>query len=212
MLVALHNFCANDLSAFYFDIRKDSLYCDTATSNRRRAARTVMSKAFDCLVTWLAPVLCFTAEEAYLARPPSEEGSVHLLSYPVVPTSWEDKALDEKWEKIRDLRRVVTGAMELARADKKIGSSLAAAPEVYLTPEQDALLKGLDFAEICIASHVALHEATPPQGAFALPDVKGIGVVMALAEGKKCERCWQILPEVGKAHPDLCCRCAEAVK
>ncbi len=211
MLQELHNFCTNDLSAFYFDIRKDSLYCDLPSSKRRRAARTVMETLFDHLAIWLAPVLCFTAEEACLARHPETKGSVHLLTYPAVPKNWRDTALGEKWEEIRDLRRVVTGAMELARNEKKIGSSLQAHPHVYTTPSQEMLLEGLDFAEICIASSLTLHRETPPHDAFSLPDVPDTGAVIALAEGKKCERCWQILPEVGAKHDDLCPRCHDAV-
>jgi isoleucyl-tRNA synthetase len=212
MLIELHNFCANDLSAFYLDIRKDSLYCDRPDSLRRRAARTVMELVFDHLVTWLAPLLCFTAEEAYLARHPGTEGSVHLLTYKQVPPQWKNKALAVRWEKIRSIRRVVTGAMELARNEKKIGSSLGAAPIVYVDAEGAQLLKDLNFAEICIASSLTLKDEAVPEEAFKIQDVPNVGVVMALATGKKCERCWQVLPEVGRDHPDLCNRCAEAVK
>ncbi|MDD2324569.1 MAG: isoleucine--tRNA ligase [Alphaproteobacteria bacterium] len=211
LLQSLHHFCAADLSAFYFDIRKDSLYCDGVDSPRRRAVRTALELLFDHLVVWLAPVLCFTAEEAYLARhPDDEEGSVHLQSFLEVPTVWRDEALGQKWQAVRELRRVVTGAMEVARAEKKIGSSLQAAPEVYLTKEQAALLNGLDFAEICIASSLALHEAAPPAEAFTLADVAGIGVAVRVAEGGKCERCWQVRGDV--AEGGLCPRCASVVK
>jgi len=209
MLQELHNFCAVDLSAFYLDIRKDSLYCDRADSPKRRAARTVMAALFDYLAVWLAPMLCFTAEEAYLARHPGTQGSVHLLTYPDVPKAWRDEKLGEKWAKIRALRRVVTGAMEIARNEKKIGSSLQAMPHVYVKAEQSAVLKGLSFEEICISSSIALKENAVPQGAFTLPDVPGVGVVVALAEGRKCERCWQVLPEV--KQDGLCNRCRDAV-
>ena len=107
MWIELHNFCANDLSAFYFDIRKDALYCDGTDSLRRRAARTVLDILFSHLTAWLAPMLCFTAEEAWLARAgEGDADSVHLRTYPEVPDSWRDDALAEKWEKIRRLRRV----------------------------------------------------------------------------------------------------------
>lgn len=212
MLMELHNFCTTDLSAFYFDIRKDSLYCDRPDSIRRRSARTVMEILFDHITTWLAPLICFTAEEAYLARHPGTDGSVHLLEYPKVPSDWKNEALSKKWEQIRDIRRVVTGAMELARNDKKIGSSLGAKPQVYISAEQAKCLEGLDFAEISISSGIAIHQKPAPEGAFTLNDVAGVGVVINLAEGKKCERCWQILPEVGRDHPDLCRRCEDAVK
>lgn len=210
LLQTLHHFCAVDLSAFYFDIRKDSLYCDKPTDLRRRAVRTVLEILFDHLVVWLAPVLCFTAEEAYLARHGEAEGtSVHLATFPDVPASWRDEALMQKWATLRDLRRVVTGAMEVARAEKKIGSSLQASPKVYVTAAQKALLQGVDFAEVCIASALSLHEEDAPDGAFHLPDVQGVAVVVALAEGQKCERCWQIRHDVDTNG--LCARCADAV-
>ncbi|MGE4351444.1 MAG: isoleucine--tRNA ligase [Bdellovibrionales bacterium] len=210
LLQTLHHFCAVDLSAFYFDIRKDSLYCDKPDELRRRAVRTVLEILFDKLVVWLAPVLCFTAEEAYLARHGDAEGtSVHLQTFTPVPTEWKDELLSQKWASIRELRRVVTGAMELARADKKIGSSLQAAPQVYVTADQQSLLEGIDFAEVCIASALSLLRQDPPQDAFMLPEVQGIGVVVALAEGKKCERCWQIRHDVNEEG--LCPRCAQAV-
>lgn len=213
MLTELHNFCGNDLSAFYFDVRKDSLYCDRTDSLRRRAARTVMELVFDHLVVWLAPVLCFTAEEAFLMRHSGTEDSVHLHLFPTVPQEWRNAALAEKWAHIRNLRRVVTGAMELARNDKKIGSSLQASPQVYLNAEQKSWLEGIDFAEISISSSIALTTTQPPQGAFALNDVDGVGVVVGMAEGMKCDRCWQVLPEVGSHadHPELCHRCHDAV-
>ncbi|NTU76502.1 MAG: isoleucine--tRNA ligase [Alphaproteobacteria bacterium] len=209
MLQELHNFCAGDLSAFYFDIRKDILYCDRSDSLRRRATRTVMKILFDHLVVWLAPVLCFTTEEAYLARRPGAEGSVHLLAYPEVPSAWRDEALGVKWKKVRDVRRVVTGAMELARNDKKIGSSLQAEAQLYVTAEQAALIEGLDLAAICICSALTLRKTAAPEGAFALADVPGAGALITLAKGQKCERCWQVLEEVGE--DDLCPRCRDAV-
>jgi isoleucyl-tRNA synthetase len=214
MFTALHNFCAVDLSAFYFDVRKDAVYCDAPTALRRRAARSVMDHAFECLVRWLAPVLCFTAEEAWLARHgDGAESSVHLALYPAVPETWRAPALAEKWSLIRDLRRVVTGAIEVERAQKRLGSSLQAAVEIFAPAAQVAALDGLDVAEICITSAGTVQVGAPPPGAFTLPDVPGIGVIVLLAEGEKCQRCWRVLPEVGTiaAHPDLCHRCADAV-
>ena len=143
---ALHNFCATDLSAFYFDVRKDALYCDRPDSTRRRAARTVLDQLFHCLVAWLAPVLVFTAEEAWLTRFPSEDDSVHLRRFPDVPPEWHDAALGERWERVRQIRRVVTGALEVERREKRIGSSLEAAPRVFVTAEDARVLAGLDLA------------------------------------------------------------------
>jgi isoleucyl-tRNA synthetase len=214
IITALHNFCAVDLSAFYFDVRKDSLYCDPPVAARRRAARTVLDRVFDCLARWLAPMLCFTAEEAWLCRHGEDPTtSVHLVTYAELPASWGNGPLGKKWAEIRELRRVVTGALELERAQKRIGSSLQAAVTVYAEPRHIAALEGLDLAEISITSAATLTTAPPPAGAFTLPDVAGVAVMVAPAPGEKCQRCWRILPEVGTlpAHPDLCERCADAV-
>ncbi len=213
MFTAIHNFCSVDLSAFYFDVRKDTLYCDAPTSAARRAARTVMDRVFETLVRWLAPVLCFTAEEAYLARHGNVDDSVHLQQLLDVPTSWRNEALGAKWVKLRDLRRVVTGALELERAQKRIGSSLQAAVEIFVTPDFIAALDGVDLPELCITSTGTVRQGAPPADSFTLPDVSGIGVVVTLAPGEKCQRCWRVLTEVGTvpAHSDLCHRCAGAI-
>ena len=211
----LHNFCAVDLSAFYFDIRKDTLYCDRPDSGQRRACRTVLDLLFDHLTAWLAPILCFTAEEAWQARGKDAEESVHLRLFPDVPAAWRDETLAAKWAKLRELRRVITGAIEIERAEKRIGSSLQAAPEVYVAnPDLLAAAEGLDLAEIAITSGLTLHEGKAPEGAFALDDVSGVGVVFATADGEKCQRCWRILPEVGAFAdaPGICGRCADAVR
>ena len=128
IFAALSVFMTTDLSAFYFDIRKDALYCDPISSTTRKACLTVLDQLFRATVTWLAPMLPFTAEEAWLARYPSEDGSVHLELFPELPSSWRDDALAEKWRKVRSVRRVVTGAIEIERAPKRIGFSLEAAP------------------------------------------------------------------------------------
>jgi isoleucyl-tRNA synthetase len=213
LLTTLHNFCNTDLSAFYFDIRKDSLYCDRADSIRRRAARTVMEQVFHHLVVWLAPILCFTAEEAWLSHFGEKTDSVHLQTFPTVPAEWRNDGLATKWVEIRTVRRVITGALERARTEKKIGAPLQAHPHVYLTAEHKKHLAAIDLAEISISSSLTLKEAAPPEAAFTLPDIAGVGVVVELAEGQKCERCWQVLPEVGAqaGHPDLCKRCSDAV-
>jgi isoleucyl-tRNA synthetase len=212
MYVALYNFCAVDLSSFYFDIRKDAVYCDAPTSTRRRAARTVLDELFMHLTAWLAPFICFTAEEAWLARFPGEQSSVHLRTFPDVPADWLDPELAAKWDEIRDIRRVVTGALEIERKEKRIGSSLQAGPVVYLSVDRRAALDGIDFAEVCITSSIATVEGEAPAEAFRLGDVAGVAVVPKAAEGHKCQRCWQVLPEVGRQKkPDLCRRCDAAV-
>ncbi|MEY3004278.1 MAG: isoleucyl-tRNA synthetase IleS, partial [Pseudomonadota bacterium] len=209
---ALFNFATTDLSAFYFDIRKDALYCDGDTP-RRRAARTVLEMLFERLTTWLAPVLVFTMEEVWLERHPGADSSVHLQDFPETPDSWRDEALAAKWADIRRVRRVVTAALEVQRQDKVIGASLEAAPTLQLAdPELAQTLARLDMADLCITSDLQV-VATPPQAdAFQLDDHPGIGVVFRMAEGAKCQRCWKILPDVGHhSHAGVCGRCDSAL-
>ena len=184
---ALHNFCAVDLSAFYLDIRKDVLYCEPASSPARRSARTVLDLLFDCLTAWTAPILCFTAEEAWLARHgDAGGGSVHLRQFPEVPASWRDDGLAARWAAVRAVRRVVTGAVERERAARRMRSGLEAAPVVWLAPERRAALEGLDLAEIAIVSTVAFGEGEPPAGAFRLEDVAGVAVLPRASRHERC--------------------------
>jgi isoleucyl-tRNA synthetase len=210
----LHNFCALDLSAFYLDIRKDSLYCDRLDETRRRAARTVLDTLFDCLTAWLAPFICFTAEEAWLTRHPerSPGNSVHLRSFPDIPDSWLDDALAEKWQQLRAVRRVVTGALEKERAEKRIGSSLQAVPVIHAPSQTKTLFEGIDAAELFITSGAQFTDDETPDSAFTLDDVADVAVVPTAAAGEKCERCYQFLEEVGTVteHPNACKRCADA--
>ncbi len=214
LYTALYRFCDQDLSAFYFDIRKDSLYCDGAVDPRRLATLTVLDHVYSCLTAWMAPILCFTAEEAWLARHGSGPNtSVHLRTFPEIPDGWRDDVLAAKWSKIRSIRRVVLGAMEVERAEKRIGSSLQAAPRVHLSQDLAEAVQGVDLAEICITSAIEVLTDAAPEDAFRLEDVPGVAVVPAPAQGDKCERCWRVLPEVGAdtAVPGTCGRCAGVV-
>jgi isoleucyl-tRNA synthetase len=209
----LFNFATTELSAFYFDIRKDALYCDVATSRRRRAARTVTDEVFKRVTTWLAPILCFTMEEAWTTQF-GPETSIHLEAFPNTPTEWDNPSLVEKWTRVRALRRVVTGALEIARRDKVIGASLEAAPILYVESAKDAkYFETTDLAELAITSGAKVEIGEAPEGAFRIPEIAGAAAVFAPASGEKCARCWMVLPEVGTnpAHDDLCNRCAEAV-
>ena len=164
---ALHNFCAVELSAFYFDIRKDGLYCDPSDSLSRRASRTVLDLLFDHPTAWLAPILCFTAEEAWLTRHGGDaNASVHLRTFPEADTNWRDDALAAKWEKVRRLRRVVTGALEIERAEKRIGSSLQAAPDVFADDETVAAMAGVDLAASRVTGHVPCYRSSSPPSTF----------------------------------------------
>ena len=209
----LFQFCTVDLSAFYFDVRKDALYCDAADSERRRAARTVLDLLFHRLVTWLAPILPFTMEDVWLSRFPSEDDSVHLHDFAQTPADWLNEPLAAKWEHVRRARRVVTAALEVKRTDKTIGASLEAAPVVHVEDAQMlAALKSVAFADVCITSDLSLTADPAPTEAFRMAETPGIGVVFETAEGEKCQRCWKILPDVGThAHPGVCARCDAAL-
>jgi isoleucyl-tRNA synthetase len=196
-------FANNDLSAFLFDIRKDSLYCDAPGSPKRRAYRSLLAILFDALTKWLAPVLVFTAEEAWAAA--GNGDSVHLELWPAIDPAWRDDALAAKWSRLRDIRRVVTGAIEIERGAKRVGSSLAAVPTLYGVDAAE--LAGVDMAELVITSEFRLG-GTAPADAFTLSDVPGVAAVIAASKEEKCARCWRHLPEVTE---DLCGRCEEVV-
>jgi isoleucyl-tRNA synthetase len=214
IFAVLNAFMTVDLSAFYFDIRKDSLYCDPYSSVTRKACLTVLDHLFRATVAWLAPMLSFTAEEAWLAREPAAV-SGHLELFPPVPAAWRGDALAEKWRKLRNIRRVVTGALELERAAKRIGSSLEAAPIIYVSdPDLFAAAVDADLAELCITSAATLVEGEGPNSAFRLDDVRDVAVEPRLAEGRKCARSWKILPSVGDdpQFPDVTPRDAQALR
>ena len=191
----LHTFCSSELSSVYFDIRKDCLYCDDPKGLKRRSVRTVMDILFDTITRWLAPVLSFTAEEAYLERYPDRD-SIHLETFVAIPTTWLNDHLAKTMAEIFDIRSQITAALELKRAEKFIGSSLQAAVTLTLPTTTHM---NIDWAEVCITSAV-----TVVKGSEVLVDVQ-------LANGAKCERCWKVMPEVTEANP-VCARCDEAVK
>ena len=213
VLQQLFQFATVDLSAVYFDIRKDVLYCDGDDTLSRRSARTVLDILFDRLTTWLAPMLVFTMEDVWLQRHPGEDSSVHLSDFAETPATWLDAELAAKWDAIRKVRRVVTGAIEVQRREKVIGASLEAAPTVYVSDVAVLeMLKSVPFDDICITSGISVVSDTAPEGAFTMPDIQGVGVVFETAEGEKCQRCWKILPDVGThSHVGVCGRCEEAL-
>ncbi len=215
IFAALSSFMTSDLSAFYFDIRKDALYCDPYSSLTRKACLTVLDHLFRCTVTWLAPMLCFTAEEAWASRYGADAASVHLEQFPEVPAAWRNDELADKWRKVRTVRRVVTGALEIERAQKRIGSSLEAHPIVHVVDEDlFEAVADIDLAEICITSAATLVKGEGPADAFRLPDVAGVAVIPNLAEGTKCARSWKILTMIGAdpEFPDVSPRDAKALR
>jgi isoleucyl-tRNA synthetase len=215
VVATLAAFMNSELSAFYFDIRKDALYCDPPSSVTRKSALTTIDIICDAVLKWLAPVLSFTTEEAWRMYKRDAEPSVHLTLFPTDFDSFRNDALATKWETIRDVRRVVTGALELERAAKNIGSSLEASPLVYVSDKAIlATLFDVDLAEVCITSNAMATNDTPPASAFTLPDVRGVAVVVERAVGTKCARSWKILPTVGEDadYPDVSPRDALALR
>jgi isoleucyl-tRNA synthetase len=206
-------FCSSELSALYFDIRRDALYCDRPDSLRRRACRTVMDAVFERLTAWLSPLAPFTMEEAWTTRFP-EAGSNGLRMIPETPAAWRNAAEAARWEKIQTVTRVVTGALEVERREKRIGAALEAAPRVHITdPDLLAAFEGLDAAEVFRTSQASLVAGGGPAGAFRLDEAGAVAVEPLRAEGRKCARSWRILPEVGSdpRYPDLSLRDADAV-
>ncbi|NPV91446.1 MAG: isoleucine--tRNA ligase [Firmicutes bacterium] len=217
---SVHNFCVVDMSAFYLDIIKDRLYCSAPGSPERRAAQTVISQIIEALVSLLAPVLAFTTEEIwrYLPRPKDRVASVQLAGWPAERPEYDDPELERRWDKLIEVRSVVSKALEIARQQKTIGHSLAA--RVHLYPEREwygyLLSWGGDLADLFIVSQVELHKPgeTPPAGSHHSEELPGVAVAVEAARGEKCVRCWQYHPEVGEdpQHPEVCPRCSKVVK
>ncbi|MEO7222942.1 MAG: isoleucine--tRNA ligase [Devosia sp.] len=209
IVAALSNFMNVELSAFYFDIRKDALYCDPISSVRRKACLTVLDSVFDCLTAWLAPILVFTMEECWLERHSGATESVHLREMPTVPSEWSDTALAAKWEDVKTVRGYITRELEIARREKRIGSSLEAAPKVTIRDAKlwDAASK-VDLAEIAITSDLTLVRGADADGG------EPVAVEFAKAEGIRCARSWKFTEDVGSDpdYPDLSARDAQAMR
>jgi isoleucyl-tRNA synthetase len=191
----LVNFCSLELSAFYFDMRKDTLYCDEISSTKRQACINFLGLILDILLKWFAPILSFTTEEIFQIIHEEKNLSIHLQSFPKIPSQWENKKLFEKWEKFKNVKKVVNAAMEIKRADKKIGSSLEADVKVHLDDDYLNLVKDLDLSEYFITSSAEAKKLINGNDYFELKELKGIKVSVKKAEGEKCPRCWKIFPE-----------------
>jgi isoleucyl-tRNA synthetase len=198
-VTTISTFVNNDLSALVFDIRKDSLYCDAASHPTRRAYRSLLSTLLDALTRWLAPVLVFTAEEVWTTSNP---GSVHIAEWPAIDPAWLDPALGTRWQQLRALRSLATMAIEPARRDKLIGSSLEARLTLAAAHADAALIASVDFAELCIVSDVVF-DIDPALEAGAIVNVEKI-------DAEKCARCWRHLPDVNE-ETGLCGRCDAVV-
>ena len=210
----IFQFCTIDLSSFYFDVRKDCLYCDVSTSNLRRSTRTVLDNIFYRLTAWLAPILSFTTEEVWLERFGNSDTSIHLEDMPITPDYWFNNKLGAKWVAIRQVRKAVTGAIEVHRQTKVIGSSLEASPTVYISdPVLFEHVRSIDLAEICITSDLDINLGIISDNMFTIDEVDHVGVIFNLSKGKKCERCWKYVDEtvVSIKNSDICLRCETAL-
>ena len=188
----LANFCSLELSAFYFDIRKDALYCDDKSSFKRQACINLLGLTLDMLLKWFAPILSFTTEEIYQIINQEQRSSIHLESFPKIPSKWKNETLFEKWEKFKIIRRVVNAAIEIKRSNKDIGSSLEADIKIYLNKEYLKVVENLDLSEIFITSNAEVEIINNDSNLFELEEVKNVKVLVKKAQGKKCPRCWKI--------------------
>ena len=189
----LLNFCSLELSAFYFDIRKDILYCDEKTSSKRTTCINFLGMILDMLLKWFAPILSFTTEEIFQILNKEKKSSIHLESFPDIPAGWKNEKLFEKWDKLKTIRNVTNAAIEVKRTSKEIGSSLEADVQVYLGDEYLKFSKGVDLPEYFITSKAMANPLTDDDGLFKLDGVDNIKVLVKKAKGKKCSRCWKIL-------------------
>ena len=200
----LINFCSLELSAFYFDIRKDILYCDDTASTNRQACINLLGIILDILLKWFAPVLSFTTEEIYQIVNSKENSSIHLQSFPKIPETWKNNELFEKWNNFKVIRKVVNAAIEEKRATKEIGSSLEADVKVYLSEENLKVVKNFNLSENFITSKAEAQKMDSSSNLFKLNDEENVKVLVKKAAGEKCPRCWKIFP-----HP--CKRCNQTV-
>jgi len=189
----LLNFCSLDLSAFYFDIRKDALYCDEIKSTKRVSCINLLGLLLDMLLKWFAPILSFTTEEIFQILNKESNSSIHLQNFPNVPSEWEDKKLYDKWNMLKTLRNVANSAIEVKRTSKEIGSSLEADVEVYLNEEYLKIAKDIDLSEYLITSKAVTKSLIKDDKLFKLDNVESVKVLVKKAKGKKCSRCWKIL-------------------
>src|SRR5213594_925976 len=211
---AVHNFCAVDLSAQYLDIIKDRLYTSAADDPRRRAAQTTCYDIFSALARLMAPILTFTAEEAWRHVPGVKAESVHLERFPEAPREWLDDTLSREWGRLLEVRREVTKALETARAQGLIGSGLEARLRVAAAPEDLPELlraKRALLPTLFIVSQVELGGArTSAAVQYESQEIPGLVIGVDKARGRKCQRCWTWSERVGE-HRGLCERCVPVV-
>ena len=207
MFTTLLNFCSTDLSAFYFDIRKDTIYCDNKESVKRRSTRTLLNIIFNHLVRWFAPSISFTSEEAWKAMGNKE--SIHLQDFLQCKNEYEDNQLNEKWNLIKNIRKVATGAIEKIREEKIIRSSLEAHLDIFISKESFDKVNEVMFDEIAITSSFKLHILNENNQGFSIDDIENVKVEASKVSGQKCQRCWKYEKELVKN--EICNRCNDAI-
>ena len=200
----LLQFCSQDLSAFYFDIRKDALYCEPVNSKIRKASIKFLNITLDILLRWFAPIISFTTEEIYKIIYNNEK-SIHLENFSTIPEKWLNKNLGNKWNQLKLVRQVCNVAIEVKRTNKELGSSLEADLEIFLEKKYLDLVKNIDLSEFCITSKAKAQILNGQKDLelFKLENIQGIGVLVKKAVGNKCPRCWKIFEE-------SCNRCKNA--
>ena len=208
MFTTLLNFCSNDLSAFYFDIRKDTIYCDSSKSSRRRSSRTLLNLIFNHLVRWLAPSLSFTCEEAWKAR--GNITSIHLEDFLITKVEFKNEDINAKWNIIKNIRKVITGALEKKRADKIIGSSLEAHIKIYVNEDIKNKIEDIAFDEIAITSSFEIMKIHNENSFFSLKEIEDVEIEVIKVNGLKCNRCWKYKDRLN--NNDICDRCKDAIK
>ena len=207
MFTTLLNFCSNDLSSFYFDIRKDVIYCDSTKSKERRSARTLLDITFNYLVRWLAPSLSFTTEEAWKSR--GNQTSIHLEDFLQTPDAYKNSDINETWIVLKQIRKVITGALEKKRADKIIGSSLEAHLDIYVEKPVLEKIKNYQMDEISITSSFSYHEISDAIEGFSIEEIPNVKIIVSKTSAKKCQRCWKYKEEL--IRDEICDRCDDAI-
>ena len=191
----LLNFCSLDLSAFYFDIRKDTLYCDEIKSPKRQICINLLGLVLDLLLKWFAPILSFTTEEIFQIINQDKNKSIHLERFPNIPLAWKNEKLFQKCNKIKIVRNVVNAAIEVKRSSKDIGSSLETDIEIYLGEEYLKLVEDINLSEYFISSNAKAKPMIDNDKLFKLENIANVSVIVKKAKGEKCSRCWKILPK-----------------
>ena len=210
LLQKIHNFCSTDLSSFYFNIRKDSLYCDSHNNLKRKATRTTFVYILEIITKWLAPILCFTTEEVWQLWKKNKTSSIHLTNFENIPNKWQNHSLEKKFKNIKNSLKLITGAIEEKRKNGLIFSSLQA--QVLIFDPTEILYKNENWTEISMTSSVQIIKKIIPVNAFSLKDFPNLGVIIKKANGQKCQRCWKISQEVlSSNNKDLCKRCNEII-